>query len=97
MSWQRTPSFAKGLHQALTRLGKEWGRTLGDPDRPAVFSVRSGARVSMPGMMITITNVGMNDEIAEASCPKRGSLVCVRFLSPLPSGVYTGSVRRGQR
>ena len=45
--------------------GKTWGRTLGNPARPALFSVRSGARVSMPGMMTTITNVGINDEIAE--------------------------------
>ncbi len=54
-----------GLSQAVDELGKRWRRTLGDPSNPALFSLRSGARISMPGMMTTITNVGINDEIAE--------------------------------
>jgi pyruvate, orthophosphate dikinase len=59
-------AFHEGLEQAVQKLGTRWGRALGDPANPALFSVRSGARVSMPGMMITITNVGINDEIAES-------------------------------
>ncbi len=57
--------FRDDLSQAVAALGKSWGRALGNPVRPALFSVRSGARVSMPGMMTTITNVGINDDIAE--------------------------------
>ena len=64
--------FRQGLDQAVAKLGEVWGRSLGDPSNPALFSVRSGARISMPGMMTTITNVGINDEIAEALANKVG-------------------------
>ncbi|MBI5569954.1 MAG: hypothetical protein HY914_08425 [Desulfomonile tiedjei] len=59
------PEFRGGLTAAVERLGRDWGRSVGDPSNPALFSVRSGSRISMPGMMLTITNVGINDEIAE--------------------------------
>lgn len=57
--------FRGRLESCVAELGSMWGRSLGDPHHPALFSVRSGARISMPGMMITVTNVGINDEIAE--------------------------------
>ena len=50
----------------LDQLEKVTGKTLGDPEKPLLVSVRSGARASMPGMMDTILNLGMNDEICEA-------------------------------
>jgi pyruvate,orthophosphate dikinase len=59
-----------GLSEAVEKLGNIWGRRFGNPDNPVLFSVRSGARVSMPGMMVTITNVGINDEIAESLAKK---------------------------
>ncbi len=43
-------------------LSKEMGRSFGDPENPLLVSVRSGAPVSMPGMMDTILNLGLNDE-----------------------------------
>ncbi len=89
--------FRDDLSRAVAALGESWGRTLGDPARPALFSVRSGARVSMPGMMTTITNVGINDEIAEGLRATCGPLVCVRLLSALPAGIYASSVRGGKR
>jgi pyruvate,orthophosphate dikinase len=46
----------------LERLEKEMGRRLGQPDGPLLVSVRSGAKFSMPGMMDTVLNVGLNDE-----------------------------------
>jgi pyruvate, orthophosphate dikinase len=46
---------------ALTRIEKTVGQTFGDPDNPLLVSVRSGARVSMPGMMDTVLNLGLND------------------------------------
>jgi pyruvate,orthophosphate dikinase len=49
----------------LSELEKETGKKLGDPINPLLLSVRSGARVSMPGMMDTILNLGLNDEVAE--------------------------------
>lgn len=50
---------------ALDLVEKKMGARFGDPDNPLLFSVRSGAPVSMPGMMNTILNLGLNDEITE--------------------------------
>jgi pyruvate,orthophosphate dikinase len=50
---------------ALARLEKSMGTKLGDPQQPLLVSVRSGARASMPGMMDTILNLGMNDQVCE--------------------------------
>ncbi len=50
----------------LKTLEMNTGKTFGSPERPLLVSVRSGAPVSMPGMMDSIMNLGMNDEICEA-------------------------------
>jgi pyruvate,orthophosphate dikinase len=59
-------SFPDGLEEqvdeALDRLEEQAGKSLGDPDDPLLVSVRSGARESMPGMMDTVLNLGLNDE-----------------------------------
>ena len=52
------------LHAHMERLGDRAGRRFGDPSDPLLVSVRSGAAVSMPGMMDTILNLGLNDELA---------------------------------
>ena len=49
------------VRAALTRVEQAVGRRLGDPKLPLLVSVRSGARVSMPGMMDTVLNLGLND------------------------------------
>jgi pyruvate,orthophosphate dikinase len=49
----------------LARLEAAAGSKLGDPDRPLLVSVRSGARASMPGMMDTVLNLGLNDRTVE--------------------------------
>ena len=55
----------EGLHTQIAahtaRLEEEMGRRLGDPEFPLLVSVRSGARFSMPGMMETVLNIGLND------------------------------------
>jgi len=51
--------------EALSDLEKEVGKTLGDPDDPLLVSVRSGARESMPGMLDTVLNLGLNDRSVE--------------------------------
>lgn len=53
------------IKQKLQELEKETGKTLGGKHNPLLVSVRSGARVSMPGMMDTILNLGLNDETVE--------------------------------
>ena len=55
---------------ALDIVEQKMGARFGDPENPLLFSVRSGAAVSMPGMMNTILNLGLNDEIAEGLAKK---------------------------
>src|SRR5690348_5868285 len=50
------------VSEALSRLEDQAGKRLGDSDDPLLVSVRSGARESMPGMMDTVLNLGLNDE-----------------------------------
>ncbi len=52
--------------EALDRIGRLTGRTFGDSSAPLLVSVRSGARASMPGMMDTVLNLGLNDQTVEA-------------------------------
>src|SRR5437868_4985096 len=54
------------INEALAKLEKEMGKKLGAGDDPLLVSVRSGAKFSMPGMMNTILNLGLNDESTEA-------------------------------
>src|SRR6266545_2035956 len=56
------PDLKKIVEENLARVEKIVGKTFGDPKRPLLVSVRSGARASMPGMMDTILNLGLNDE-----------------------------------
>src|ERR1700748_2753865 len=53
--------LAKKVAQAMARLEKAQGLKFGDKHKPLLVSVRSGARVSMPGMMDTVLNLGLND------------------------------------
>ena len=59
--------------RALERLEELLGQKLGDPNRPLLVSVRSGAKFSMPGMMDTILNLGLNDQIAEVFAARAGN------------------------
>ncbi|PYJ40280.1 MAG: pyruvate, phosphate dikinase, partial [Verrucomicrobia bacterium] len=64
------PQLKGQLAVALARVEKSVGKRLGDKERPLLVSVRSGARDSMPGMMDTILNLGMNDEVVEIVAKK---------------------------
>ncbi|MDU6495811.1 pyruvate, phosphate dikinase, partial [Bradyrhizobium sp.] len=54
------------VDKALDYIGKLTDKTFGDPENPLLVSVRSGARASMPGMMDTVLNLGLNDQTVEA-------------------------------
>src|SRR6056297_1459763 len=58
---------------ALDLVEKKMEARFGDPENPLLFSVRSGAAISMPGMMNTILNLGLNDEIAAGLADKTGN------------------------
>ncbi|MCC6833328.1 MAG: pyruvate, phosphate dikinase [Thermoleophilia bacterium] len=57
--------LADEITEHLARLEDEAGKKLGDPENPLLVSVRSGAKFSMPGMMDTVLNLGMNDTSVE--------------------------------
>ena len=79
---------------ALAEVGRITGRTFGDSSNPLLVSVRSGARASMPGMMDTVLNLGLNDATVEALAQaSRRPALRLRFLSPLHHDV----LRRGAR
>jgi pyruvate,orthophosphate dikinase len=69
-------SYPAGLKEqvsaALARVGRLVGKTFGDKDNPLLVSVRSGARASMPGMMDTVLNLGLNDETVQAIARSSG-------------------------
>ncbi|HEY8246689.1 MAG TPA: pyruvate, phosphate dikinase [Hyphomicrobium sp.] len=60
------------VEKAVRLIGDEVGATFGDVNRPLLVSVRSGARASMPGMMDTILNLGLNDETVEGLAKRSG-------------------------
>ena len=65
--------LAGQVDEALAAVEKLLGKKFGDPKNPLLFSVRSGARASMPGMMDTVLNLGLNDEIAAGLAKKTGN------------------------
>ena len=58
------------IFEALSKLEEISGKKFGDKENPLLVSVRSGARASMPGMMDTILNLGLNDEVAKSIAAK---------------------------
>ena len=69
-------AYPKNLQEqvraALAQVGRITGKTFGDGDNPLLVSVRSGARASMPGMMDTVLNLGLNDATVEALAKNSG-------------------------
>jgi pyruvate, orthophosphate dikinase len=67
------PGLEDEIAGHLERLETATGKRFGDPDNPLLVSVRSGAAVSMPGMMDTILNLGLNDQAAEGLAQETGN------------------------
>lgn len=69
--------FPRGLQQEIQenvkKVEKIMGAKFGDPSNPLLFSVRSGARVSMPGMMDTVLNLGLNEKTVEGLAKLTGN------------------------
>jgi pyruvate,orthophosphate dikinase len=65
--------LAEQIDQHLAALEEKMGKKLGDESDPLLVSVRSGARASMPGMMDTILNLGLNDASVEGLAAKTGN------------------------
>ena len=61
------------IMENITKMEEITGKKFGDLDNPLLVSVRSGARASMPGMMDTILNLGLNEEVVEVMAKKSGN------------------------
>ncbi|MGH7132819.1 MAG: pyruvate, phosphate dikinase [Phycisphaerales bacterium] len=71
---QRLPvGLMNEVHKSMNMLEKESGKKFGDPNNPLLVSVRSGAAVSMPGMMDTILNLGLTDQAVEGLAQMTGN------------------------
>ncbi len=85
------------VEEALERLEKQLSMKFGDPKMPLLVSVRSGARASMPGMMDSILNLGLNDEtmrgMAELTGNKRFALDAYRRFIAMYADVALGVSR----
>ena len=66
------PEMLEEAGKHLVHLQEAMGRNLGDPDDPLLVSVRSGAKFSMPGMMDTVLNLGLNDESVKGLAKQTG-------------------------
>src|SRR5215470_6147668 len=67
------PALKSQVSEALARVEKVLGKRFGDPEHPLLVSVRSGARASMPGMMDTILNLGLNDQTVQGLIRETGN------------------------
>ena len=67
------PDLRGQVEAALAEIGRKVGATFGDATRPLLVSVRSGARASMPGMMDTVLNLGLNDRTVEGLAVASGN------------------------
>ncbi|MDZ7860219.1 MAG: pyruvate, phosphate dikinase [Candidatus Krumholzibacteriota bacterium] len=84
--YENNGEYPKGLKEMVTKqlrkIEEEMGSEFGDPANPLLLSIRSGARISMPGMMDTVLNLGLNSEtvkgVAEKSGDERFAWDCYR-------------------
>ncbi|MCL1819999.1 MAG: pyruvate, phosphate dikinase [Oscillospiraceae bacterium] len=67
------PEVIDQINEFMGKMEEITGKKFGDVSNPLLVSVRSGARASMPGMMDTILNLGMNDNVADAMCKLTGN------------------------
>jgi pyruvate,orthophosphate dikinase len=88
--------FMQRIRTSLTELEKLTGRVFAAPQNPLLLSVRSGAAVSMPGMMATVHNVGTNEELIEEAAREHGDsyLAWDNYRRFLQSWAMTSGVPR---
>ncbi|NDI17051.1 MAG: pyruvate, phosphate dikinase, partial [Verrucomicrobia bacterium] len=92
------PSLERQIDEAIAKIEHSMGKKLGDPVNPLLLAVRSGARDSMPGMMDTILNLGLNDKtvraLAERSRNERFAYDCYRRFLQMYGDVVMGVQKR---
>ena len=103
------PGLDAQVDEALARLEQQAGKRLGDAADPLLVSVRSGARVSMPGMLDTILNLGLNDSSVEGLAERTGNERFARdshrrlvqmfgnVVREIPGDVYEDAIAEAKR
>src|SRR4026207_268169 len=93
------PSLRGQMEAGVASIEQQTGKKFGDLKNPLLVSVRSGARDSMPGMMDTILNLGLNDQTVEALSTKTGNprfaWDCYRRFVQMYGDVRPGAASRG--
>lgn len=93
-SGQLPDEMWNGIKKAVERIEKDMGKKFGDTTNPLIFSIRSGAAISMPGMMDTVLNCGLNRDtvtgLAKATESKRFAYDAYRRLLDLYGDVVLG-------
>ena len=88
------PGLWDEVLEAMAELEDRTGKRFGDPEQPLLVACRSGAKFSMPGMMDTVLNIGLNDEVVEgmiaATGDERFVLDSYRRLIQMLGGVVLG-------
>ncbi|MBE3586964.1 MAG: pyruvate, phosphate dikinase [Thermoanaerobacteraceae bacterium] len=87
------PGMEDQVREMMTVLESKTGKRFGDPENPLLVSVRSGAPVSMPGMMDTVLNLGLNDRTVEGlarAADRRFALDCYRRFLHMFGDVVLG-------
>lgn len=91
---EHVPGLREAVEAALLRLEKSADASFGDPDKPLLVSVRSGGRASMPGMMDTVLNLGLNDAavagLAKRTGDRRFALDAYRRFIAMYSNIALG-------
>ena len=97
----------KQINVAISKLEDMTGKKLGDVKKPLLVSVRSGARVSMPGMMDTILNLGINDETVKTLASKNRRFAYDSYrrfiqmysdvVKGIPNSIYEGAIDTKKR
>ena len=70
---QINPAIQAEINEYIVKMEAVTGKKFGDLENPLLVSVRSGARASMPGMMDTILNLGLNEQVVEVMAEKSGN------------------------
>ena len=85
------------IMEYIGKMEEITGKKFGDKENPLLVSVRSGARASMPGMMDTILNLGLNEDVVEVMAKKSGNRpLGLRLLPPLHPDVLRRGYGSGQ-
>ena len=85
------PGLEEQMNASIKQAEKISGKVFGDENNPLLLSVRSGAAISMPGMMDTVLNLGLNDRIIKTFAKNKGERFAYDSMRLLFSGSFSSA------